>query len=375
MAKINPFITSAYISPAYFCDRVMETTVLLRYLTNGNHVALISPRRLGKTGLIAHSFHQNKIQQEYYTFLIDIYATKNLQELVFELGKSILNGLRPFGRKAWDAFLNSVSSLRSSISFDYTGNPSWNIEMGDIKAPAVTLDEVFQYIEHADKPCLIAIDEFQVIAKYPEKNVEALLRTQIQHCNNATFIFSGSQRHMMGEIFTSPSRPFYQSTAIMDLKPIQEEVYCEFAQHHFSNNGKHIETDAVHNVFQRFEGITWYIQFVLNSLYSLTQDRETCTIDKVEIAIDNILAQLSFTYSSLLFQLPAKQKEVLMAICKEGKAKEITSSRFLNTYKLTASSVQGAIKGLLDKDFVTYELGIYSVYDKFFEEWLKRQMK
>lgn len=375
MAKINPFITSAYISPAYFCDRVMETTVLLRYLTNGNHVALISPRRLGKTGLIAHSFHQNKIQQEYYTFLIDIYATKNLQELVFELGKSILNGLRPFGRKAWDAFLNSVSSLRSSISFDYTGNPSWNLEMGDIKAPVVTLDEVFQYIEHADKPCLIAIDEFQVIAKYPEKNVEALLRTQIQHCNNATFIFSGSQRHMMGEIFTSPSRPFYQSTAIMDLKPIQEEVYCEFAQHHFSNNGKHIETDAVHNVYQRFEGITWYIQFVLNSLYSLTQDRETCTIDKVEIAIDNILAQLSFTYSSLLFQLPAKQKEVLMAICKEGKAKEITSSRFLNTYKLTASSVQGAIKGLLDKDFVTYELGIYSVYDKFFEEWLKRQMK
>lgn len=375
MAKINPFITSAYISPAYFCDRVMETTVLLRYLTNGNHVALISPRRLGKTGLIAHSFHQNKIQQEYYTFLIDIYATKNLQELVFELGKSILNGLRPFGRKAWDAFLNSVSSLRSSISFDYTGNPSWNLEMGDIKAPVVTLDEVFQYIEHADKPCLIAIDEFQVIAKYPEKNVEALLRTQIQHCSNATFIFSGSQRHMMGEIFTSPSRPFYQSTAIMDLKPIQEEVYCEFAQHHFSNNGKHIETDAVHNVYQRFEGITWYIQFVLNSLYSLTQDRETCTIDKVEIAIDNILAQLSFTYSSLLFQLPAKQKEVLMAICKEGKAKEITSSRFLNTYKLTASSVQGAIKGLLDKDFVTYELGIYSVYDKFFEEWLRRQMK
>ena len=375
MAKINPFITSAYISPAYFCDRVMETTVLLRYLTNNNHVALISPRRLGKTGLIAHCFHQNNVQQEYYTFLIDIYATKNLQEFVFELGKSILNCLRPLGRKAWDVFLSSLSSLRSSISFDYTGNPSWNLEMGDIKAPAVTLDEVFQYIEHADKPCLIAIDEFQVIAKYPEKNVEALLRTQIQHCNNATFIFSGSQRHMMGEIFTSPSRPFYQSTAIMDLKPIQEEVYCEFAQHHFSNNGKHIETDAVHNVFQRFEGITWYIQFVLNSLYSLTQDRETCTIDKVEIAIDNILAQLSFTYSSLLFQLPAKQKEVLMAICKEGKAKEITSSRFLNTYKLTASSVQGAIKGLLDKDFVTYELGIYSVYDKFFEEWLKRQMK
>ena len=375
MARINPFITSGYLSPAYFCDRVAETDALLRYLTNGNHVALISPRRLGKTGLIAHCFHQNNVQQAYYTFLIDIYATKNLQEFVFELGKSILNGLRPLGRKAWDTFLNSLSSLRSGISFDYAGNPSWNLEMGDVKTPAITLDEVFRYLEHADKPCLVAIDEFQVIAKYPENNVEALLRTQIQHCNNATFIFSGSQRHMMGEIFTSPSRPFYQSTAIMDLKPIQEEVYCEFAQRHFSDNGKYIEADAVHKVYQRFEGITWYIQFVLNSLYSLTQDGETCTIDKVETAIDNILSQLSFTYSSLLFQLPAKQKEVFMAICKEGKVKEITSSKFLNTYKLTASSVQGAIKGLLDKDFITYELGIYSAYDKLFEEWLRRQMK
>ena len=375
MARINPFITSGYLSPAYFCDRVAETDALLRYLTNGNHVALISPRRLGKTGLIAHCFHQNNVQQAYYTFLIDIYATKNLQEFVFELGKSILNGLRPLGRKAWDTFLSSLSSLRSSISFDYAGNPSWNLEMGDVKTPAITLDEVFRYLEHADKPCQVAIDEFQVIAKYPENNVEALLRTQIQHCNNATFIFSGSQRHMMGEIFTSPSRPFYQSTAIMDLKPIQEEVYCEFAQRHFSDNGKYIEADAVHKVYQRFEGITWYIQFVLNSLYSLTQDGETCTIDKVETAIDNILSQLSFTYSSLLFQLPAKQKEVFMAICKEGKVKEITSSKFLNTYKLTASSVQGAIKGLLDKDFITYELGIYSAYDKLFEEWLRRQMK
>lgn len=375
MTKINPFITSGYLSPTYFCDRVTETNAVLRYLTNGNHVALISPRRLGKTGLIAHCFYQNSVQQEYYTFLIDIYATKNLQEFVFELGKSILNGLRPFGRKAWDIFLGSLTSLRSSISFDYTGSPSWNLEMGDIKTPAITLDEVFRYLEHADKPCLVAIDEFQAIAKYPEKNVEALLRTQIQHCSNATFIFSGSQRHMMGEIFTSPSRPFYQSTAIMDLKPIQEEVYCEFAQQHFSRNGKHIETDAVHKVYQHFEGVTWYIQFVLNSLYSLTQEGETCTADKVETAIDNILSQLNFTYSSLLFQLPAKQKEVLMAICKEGKIKEITSSKFLSTYKLTASSVQGAVKGLLDKDFITYELGIYSVYDKFFEEWLRRQMR
>ena len=107
----------------------------------------------------------------------------------------------------------------------------------------------------------------------------------------------------------------------------------------------------------------------------MTAVSELCTVDRVDVAIDNILSQLNFTYSSLLYQLPPKQKEVLMAICKEGKAKEITSSRFLKTYKLTASSVQGGIKGLLDKDFVTCELGEYRAYDKFFEIWLMNQFK
>ena len=374
MAKINPFITSGYVSAEYFCDRIIETATLTRYITNGNNVALISPRRLGKTGLIEHCFHQKRIKEEYHTFLIDIYATKNLQEFVFELGKGILNGLKPRGRKTWELFLKCLSSLRTSISFDFSGNPNWNLEMGDIKTPAITLDEIFHYLEQADKPCLISIDEFQVIATYPASAVEATLRTHIQHCSNAKFIYAGSQRHMMGEIFTSPSRPFYQSTAIMELSPINIDIYTEFIKKHFVENKKRITEETVQEIYKSFEGITWYIQFIVNSLYAMTAEGEECTVDKVNIAIDNILSQLNFTYSSLLFQLPPKQKEVLIAICKEGRAQEITSSKFLKTYKLTASSVQGAIKGLLDKDFVTNELGVYSVYDKFFEIWLRKQM-
>lgn len=80
-----------------------------------------------------------------------------------------MNGLKPRGRKAWDLFLSCLSSLRAGISFDFAGNPGWNLEMRDIKTPSITLDEIFYYLEKADKPCLVAIDEFQAIAKYPEK--------------------------------------------------------------------------------------------------------------------------------------------------------------------------------------------------------------
>lgn len=109
----NPFVTSGYIAPEYFCDREKETEDLVRWLVNENNVALISTRRMGKTGLIQHCFQLTEIKRDYYAFLIDIYATKTLREFVFQLGKSILTVLKPKGRKAWELFIDSMTSLKA----------------------------------------------------------------------------------------------------------------------------------------------------------------------------------------------------------------------------------------------------------------------
>ena len=367
----NPFILYGYESEKYFCDRKTETQELKRLVTNGNHVALIAPRRIGKTGLIENLFHQKDIQKDYYTFLIDIYATKNIEELIMAMGASMLSSLRPKGAKVIQKFVDILSSLRTGISFDAMGNPSWNVEVGDIRLPRTTLDEIFEYIDTADKPCIIAIDEFQTVSCYNDGKIEALLRTYIQHCRNAHFIFSGSQRTMMGEMFLSPSRPFYQSTSMMNIGSIPIDKYSAFAQKHFKEADKGISAQAITKVYQRFEGVTWYVQRVLNELFSLTPQHGTCDEDMLDIAIKNILRANEFTYQSLLFQLPIKQKELLMAIAREGKAQNLTSSAFVKKYRLTSSSsVQSAIKGLLEKNFVTSNLGVYEVYDKFFALWL-----
>ena len=367
----NPFILYGYESEKYFCDRKTETQELKRLVTNGNHVALIAPRRIGKTGLIENLFHQKDIQKDYYTFLIDIYATKNIEELIMAMGASMLSSLRPKGAKVIQKFVDILSSLRTGISFDAMGNPSWNVEVGDIRLPGTTLDEIFEYIDTADKPCIIAIDEFQTVACYNDGKIEALLRTYIQHCRNAHFIFSGSQRTMMGEMFLSPSRPFYQSTSMMNIGSIPIDKYSAFAQKHFKEADKGISAQAITKVYQRFEGVTWYVQRVMNELFSLTPQHGTCDEDMLDIAIKNILRANEFTYQFLLFQLPIKQKELLMAIAREGKAQNLTSSAFVKKYRLTSSSsVQSAIKGLLEKNFVTSNLGVYEVYDKFFALWL-----
>lgn len=367
MVQLNPFIIEGYLSPEYFCDRVEETALLTRHLTNRCNVALIAPRRLGKSGLIYNCFQQENIREQYHCIYIDIYDTKNLNEFVYALGKGILTALKPKGRKVWEFFLNTLLSLKSTISFDINGNPEWSVGIGDIQTPEITLDEIFAYLEQADKPCLIAIDEFQTIANYPEKTVEAILRKRIQNCHNANFVFSGSKRHMMALMFTSLSRPFYHSSSIMGLEAINEQTYLAFANHHLSINHKEISAEAFAYLYHRFDGITWYVQYVLNMLYTFITDKPLLEEDDVKFAIDGILAQHRFAYQTLIYQLTAKQKQVLTAIALEGKPSSLMSQEFLQKYHLGASTVQGAVKTLLDRDFITQDEGVYQLCDKFLE--------
>lgn len=368
----NPFITSGYVSAEYFCDRIQESERLVREVLNGNNLALVSTRRMGKTGLIRHCFQFPEIQQSYYTFFIDIYDSRSLRDLVFALSKEILEGLKPAGKKALQGFWECMKSLQASISFDVNGMPSLNLGLGDIQAPANTLDEIFRYLERADKPCIVAIDEFQQITGYAEGNVEATLRTYVQHCNNARFIFAGSQRHIMGNMFLTASQPFYQSVSMMHLESIPLDEYIAFARMHFERCGKGIEENTVRDIYQRFEGVTWYIQKVLNTLFDMTPEQGICGVEMVPEAIRLIVDSFRYTYSEILFRLPEKQKELLIAITKEGKAKAITSGAFIKKYKLaSASSVQSALKGLLEKEFVTQEMGICQIYDRFLGIWLR----
>jgi len=371
----NPFVTNGYAGPEYFCDRVEETALLTNLLTNGNNVALMSPRRVGKTDLMKHCFQQDDVRDNYYCFIIDIYATNSLRDFVNMFGKSILEALKPKGRKVWESFLSTLLSVRSEISFDINGNPVWGLGVGSMTPPQTTLDEIFAYLRSADKHCLVAIDEFQQILYYTDRNVEAALRTQIQQCPNANFIFAGSQRHLMSEMFLSPARPFYQSVVPMSLYPISLERYWAFANPQFAKNGnRQVTYKVVETVYQRFEGITANVQRMMNMLYMLTPKGETCDIDMIDRAIDTYLQLSSEYYAELLRQMPEKQRNVFLAIAAEGRVRSISGGKFVHKYHLpSASSVVSAVKGLLEKDFITQTDNVYYVYDRFFQLWLEKQ--
>ena len=380
MATINnPFIIKGAIPAEYFCDRVKETEILTNHIHNGRNVVLTAPRRIGKTGLIAHCFQTPKWEEEYYVFFIDILETSSLRDLTFSLGRQIFETLKPQSKQMVDLFVQTVRSISGEFGYDIlTGMPKFTLSLGAIRNPEYTLAEIFEYINQADKRCLIAIDEFQQIVHYPEKNIEAILRTHIQHCTNADFIFAGSERHILEEMFNLPSRPFYASTANMNLEAISQDIYTEFVLSHFQEFNKHIEATSVEYVYRMFDGNTYCMQKVMNVAFAMTEENELCTQAIVEQAINDILSENERNYKNRLSLLTPKPKELLIAIAKEGKASRVTSGDFVRRYHLTSSSsVQSALKQLLADDWITYtanEQGQkqYLLSDPFLSRWVQQ---
>ena len=374
MDQKNPFVIGSDIPVEYFCDRESEVALLQKHIENGRNVVLTSPRRFGKSGLIHHLFKQPKIKKKYATFFVDIYATKSLDEFIYEMSKSIQRVYAQ--KKSWyKRFFDIVSTLRFAFKLESsTGEPSFELKLGEIKSPQKTLDEIIEYLESEKTPCIVAIDEFQQVCEYENSNVEALLRTKIQQCNNTRFIFAGSRQHIMRDMFFSRNKPFYQSAVSMNLDVIPQDVYCEFAQRMFLNKGKKVEPEAVRRVYSLFDGTTWFVQMVMNELFALTPEKGVCPEDFVGVALQNIILMQEPQYRDMLAMFPARQKMLLLAIAQEGVAHEVTSGAFVAKYGLSSSSsVQASLKGLKNKLVLTEENGSCRLSDYFFAYWLKQR--
>lgn len=374
----NPFYITGIIPEPYFCDREKETAWVIRTLGNKAHILLTSPRRMGKTQLIRHVYEQPSIKDSYYTFYADIYPTTSLNELVLFLSKEIYSVLVPKGKAVLNKFLASLHSLAGSFGYDPISNtPTFSIKLGDIHAPELTLEEIFCYLEQADRPCIFAIDEFQQVANYPEKNVEATLRMHIQKMNNCLFIYAGSNRHVLENMFNSAANPFYNSAEQIYLDSISKDIYTGFAEEQFKKAGRRITPEAAFLAYDLFEGHTYYVHNVLHNAFAYIDSDKNIDEADINKTLSDILEEKGRSFASVMNQLNYQQKETLIAIAKEGKAYGVTSVTFVKKHALKSpSSVQYAIGALLDKQLLTYQneerTKVYSVADKFLEMWIVR---
>ena len=368
----NPFIVTGRIPADYFCDREQETNKLVHSITNDNNMVLVSPRRMGKTGLLFHTFDCLEVSQNYYTFFIDILHTTSLREFSYLLGRHIYETLLPRSKRMIASFLSAVQSLSTKFGIDpIQGTPTFSLELGDIVHPELTLEEIFNYLEHADMPCVVAIDEFQQIAKYPEKNVEALLRTHIQRMSNVHFIFAGSEFHVIQKMFASTSRPFYNSADMMELQAIDKEVYTQFVVSLFESRGRSIDPVLVGVVYDAMSGNTYAMQKIMNEAYSHIDEGESCDLQTLNEAAIEVVESKKPLFREMLSNVPERHKPLLAAIAADVHVTQPTSLKFMRSHKLTtASAVQNSLRYLIDNGFVMRLRGVYSIVDEFFRMWV-----
>ena len=368
MKPNNPFLVRGYAGPEFFCDRAAETASLVSSIENDRDVTLIAPRRYGKTGLVHNVFH--RLRGKMPTVYVDVFQTRSLADFTRLFSSAVAGALDTKLERAVAAAARFFKSCRPTISTGPDGAPSISFDVMPSRAEE-TLAETFAYLARRDRRAVVAIDEFQQILEYPERGTEALLRSQIQFVPGVRFVFAGSRQHLMREMFLSPRQPFYQSTDILSLGPIDRAAYLAFARRHFRAASLSLSAEAFSALYDRFGGVTWYLQMVLNRLWARRRDVESPAA--VEEVVSELLETRALEYNDLLRSQPPSSQAVLRALAAEGTVAEPTSGAFVARCGLgAASTAASALEALRRLDLVYETPAGWIVYDRFFGEWLAR---
>ena len=372
----NPFTIKTYESKELFCDREEELQLMLRNCINGTDMTLISQRRIGKTGLMLRLFDELRdIRPEIHTIYLDIFASRNIDDFIKLMAEAAMKSF-PSKSSMGEKLLKFIKSLRPQLSFDsITGEPQLQIAYQTAHEKEYTLRGLFEFLDSQNEHIVIAIDEFQQIREYPEQNIEALLRTYIQQTHNMTFIFSGSKKHLMADIFANEKKPFYSSTSFISLGKISEESYTVFIRRLFNERQRNITDEALQFILDWTRRHTYYTQQLCHTVYA--NGSENVTIDDVKKACEQLMQQGETVYLQYRQMLTDKQWDYLIAVAKEGSVQQITASAFLKNHKIGTPSVSRRLadalceKGLLNNE-VTLDGTTYSVSDVFLSHWMER---
>jgi len=372
MRSENPFLISGYLNPSYFCDREIETDRIISAMQNRRNMTLISIRRLGKTGLIKNVFYHLQNLKDRLLY-VDIFATSSLQDLVKALSNAIILDEKKHSTDYLKKITHLVSGIKARLIFDnVTGNPAIELGYSNPQEMEMGIEQIFTYLASQKAKYIIAIDEFQQITYYPEKNVEAILRSHIQTLTNCSFIFSGSNKHLLTSMFSDYGRPFYQSSDFLFLNRIPRDEYVTFISQKFSENKRNIQRVDIETIVDFYDTYTFYVQSFFNRLYATGE--KNITIELIEETKNLILEEREYVFQNYKNLLTENQFEVLKAIAKEKSIDKPNSKAFMKKYGFVqTSSLNRTLNALLNKEMIYREDNNYKVYDVFFAKWLAKK--
>jgi len=367
----NPFVYGVEVSGENFVDREEELRELANELLSGKSVLLLTPRRLGKTSLIREFFRRHR--DEIISAHIKLYETGSetalAEKILEEISASAYSGFE----KALRAAQKFFRELRPSFTLTKDGGIRVELHR-EITQPE--LEEVLDFPEkvgrESGRRVVVAFDEFQEICLFNGLRLEKLMKSKFEGHEHASYIFAGSKRHLLLEIFSKEDRPLFRFAKPMELGYISAGDFKPFIVEKFHRTGGSIAEEVVDRILEYTQGHPYFTQQLCHELWNLS--REVGDPSEVERAVDLIVAHHSVEYEQIWDMLrSSSQRNLLRGLSLEPGA-NIYSRGFIERYGLgTASHVKKAYEALKEKGIIEEVAGGRGkISDIFFAEWVKR---
>ncbi len=363
----NPFIFGRAVAGKHFVDREEELRELTASLISGQHIVLFSPRKMGKTSLIKRVFEDLE-DVDALCIYIDLWQITSTHALAKEIVNSVVNKTYTSAEKLGRELKDLFRSLRPRVYLEMDGQIG--VEFGRERVEEAlrdALDLPERVAKNKGTRLIIALDEFQEITHLNGLPLEKIFRSTLQHHENVSYIFAGSERSLIDMIFEERERPFYRFAKQMELRPISGSVLERFIMDKFALSGKKIDRDAAAWIAEFSRGVPYYVQHICHEVWYMTG--EVADIGLVEQCLnDRILPVLSSGFQTIWNRIRSQgQRRLLIGVANEDHPK-IYSQGFIGRYELKSPAhVEKAVKslnraGLMDGN---------EIEDIFFAEWVR----
>jgi len=365
---VNPFKYGTVVSGKDFCGRKTLLKQIIGYIESSQRIAILGERRVGKSSAVYEAVLKCKRVRLLY---IDLLGIKSIDALC----RRILRAIVVLEQKTgwFDKIIKTLSHLRPSISVDpITSMPIVSFD-ASIEMQANSIPEVLTLIESLGKKrrLVVVLDEFQDVLNLEDSHEAlALLRSKIQFQSDIPYIFVGSIRHKMDEIFTHHDSPFFKSAIPITVESLPYKEFSQFLKKKFSTGQRKIDNKVFEKVFKIANNIPGDIQQLCEALWEVTTEKETVSLDKLKNALELIFAREQKSYENYISLLTNIQLRCLTAIAKEG-GKSVFSIAFMKSAGFNnPSSVRRAITRLIKLNILFESGGEYRFINPFFRSWL-----
>lgn len=371
----TPFIFGKIATEKNFTDRELETANLVQNFTSLINTIIISPRRWGKSSLVNKAAKLAMEQDNKLRIChIDLFNVRNEEHFYSLLAQKVIAATS----SKWEEAVESAKSFFShlvpkiSIGSDPTNEVSIDFDWETVKQnPDEVLDLAEKIAQKKGLKIVICVDEFQNIAEFTDPDYfQKKLRSHWQQHQNVAYCLYGSKRHMMMEVFTNSSKPFYKFGNLMFLNKIDTPYLVEFFNSRFADTGKSINEDAAKLIVELVDNHPYYAQQLAQQSWLRTKD--VCTTDIVREAHAALVEQLSLLFVTITETLTTQQLNYLKALIAGEKA--ISSTDVMHRYKISSTtSIARSKAALIKNDILDNKAGDISFQDPIYAYWLKTE--